>query len=460
MPRFNVSLLRYLSKEDFRVLNSLEVGMRNHELVPLDLISGISQIPQGQIFKILKSLSQDKLVSFQHKKHSKIEGYRLTFLGYDYLALKALSSRDTIASVGNQIGKGKESDVYVVANEGGDQFCLKIHRLGRTSNRNMVSKRDYLSGFHHVSWLYLSRMAAHREFCFLGEMFKNGINVPKPIDCNRHCVVMELIPAFPLNHVREVRDPVALFDDLIHVIVQLAALGYVHGDFNEFNLLVDDEGKVTLIDLPQMLTCTHPLAKSYLKRDLGCVRDFFRRRFGVDTHEISVDSIKLGDVKEIKELDGEFTDEMLVEHIRNNPTDLDLEYDSAGDDNLSEPDELDISVDTPARKEEEHTSLCVGIESVHISEHKDILTGEVVKGELESEGEHLGMEDPAPDAQSDVSSVLSMVDIKMQAKRKVRKELMKEKHQMRSCRKQKGKKDPKGKGKKFSAHVTSEDFYL
>jgi RIO kinase 2 len=37
-------------------------------------------------------------------------------LGYDFLALHALSSRDIVCSVGNQIGVGKESDIYV----GGD----------------------------------------------------------------------------------------------------------------------------------------------------------------------------------------------------------------------------------------------------------------------------------------------------------------------------------------------------
>ena len=36
-------------------------------------------------------------------------GYRLTNSGYDYLALKALTTRDVIQSVGNQIGVGKES---------------------------------------------------------------------------------------------------------------------------------------------------------------------------------------------------------------------------------------------------------------------------------------------------------------------------------------------------------------
>lgn len=36
-------------------------------------------------------------------------GYRLTFLGYDYLALKAFASRDILYSIGNQIGVGKEA---------------------------------------------------------------------------------------------------------------------------------------------------------------------------------------------------------------------------------------------------------------------------------------------------------------------------------------------------------------
>ena len=38
-----------------------------------------------------------------------VEGYRLTFSGYDYLALKALTTRGSVQSVGNQIGVGKES---------------------------------------------------------------------------------------------------------------------------------------------------------------------------------------------------------------------------------------------------------------------------------------------------------------------------------------------------------------
>ena len=443
--------------------------MRNHELVPLSLVSGIAQIPQGQIFKILRSLSQNKLIAFQHKKHCRVEGYRLTCLGYDYLALRALSLRGTLASVGNQIGRGKESDVYVVANEEGEQLCLKIHRLGRTSSRNMVTKRDYLSGYHHVSWLYLSRVAAYREYCFLQEVYKNGIEVPKPIDHNRHCVVMGLIPAFPLNHVKEVADPVSLFDNLIHVIAQLAAAGYVHGDFNEFNLLVDDEGKVTLIDLPQMLPSTHPLARSYLRRDLNCVREFFRRRFGIDTEEIPVDSIKMGEAKAIKELEGEFNDEALVECLRVQPeNDLDsIRSDEDNSDNgagLIHSPEGELSAQP---LEEQTVAITEGISCLLVAERGQELTEEVDLDLDTRVREPRLIEDcvsdekiDSTDTQSEASSVLSIVDIKMQAKWKVRKELMKEKHHQHFSRKCKGQKDPKGKGKKFNSHVTSDDFFI
>ena len=40
------------------------------------------------------------------------DGYRLTYGGLDFLAMRALSKRDSMYSVGNQIGVGKESGQY------------------------------------------------------------------------------------------------------------------------------------------------------------------------------------------------------------------------------------------------------------------------------------------------------------------------------------------------------------
>ena len=47
MVKFDASLLRYLSKDDFRVLTAIEMGMRNHELVPVELIDSIAKLKHG-----------------------------------------------------------------------------------------------------------------------------------------------------------------------------------------------------------------------------------------------------------------------------------------------------------------------------------------------------------------------------------------------------------------------------
>ena len=39
MGKLNVSMLRYLSKEDFRVLTAVEMGMKNHEIVSRCILS-------------------------------------------------------------------------------------------------------------------------------------------------------------------------------------------------------------------------------------------------------------------------------------------------------------------------------------------------------------------------------------------------------------------------------------
>lgn len=59
------------------------------------------------------------------------------------------------------------TDIYIVANGEDEQFALKLHRLGRTSFRNLKNKRDYHKGRTGMSWLYLSRLSAMKEFAYM-----------------------------------------------------------------------------------------------------------------------------------------------------------------------------------------------------------------------------------------------------------------------------------------------------
>ena len=137
----------------------------------------------------------------------------------------------------------------------------------------------------------------------------SGFRVPEPLAHNRHTIVMELIDAFPLRQIKEVPDPSGLYAELIEMILQLASVGLIHGDFNEFNILIKEEEpsaefkgpsdagteekqsrhtlmlKPYLIDFPQMVSIDHANSEMYFDRDVNCIKSFFERRFHFTSDE-------------------------------------------------------------------------------------------------------------------------------------------------------------------------------
>lgn len=45
-------------------------------------------------------------------------------------------------------------------------------------------------------------------------------------------------------------NPKVVYQKMIDLVVRLAQHGLVHGDFNEFNMMIDDEENLTMIDFP------------------------------------------------------------------------------------------------------------------------------------------------------------------------------------------------------------------
>ena len=370
----------------------------------MPLIQKLSKISsQGHLQKCLWALSKAGLVS--SVPNAKYPGFRLAYGGLDHLALHAHCKSNVVYSVGNRIGTGKESDIIAVAppppssqrppahslsgdgssqlgdhdeetgeGEGGSakskeeskevQYALKIHRLGRISFRSVKNNRDYrpppksksqgrsgaakkTSGSGGGSqWMHLSRLAALKEWTFMSALYSENFPVPKPIAHNRHTIVMELIRGFPLRQISHIPDPQTLYAELIELILRLARHGLIHGDFNEFNILVredpvdpvsvdapgvsandappdlnsdeeeeevekdrsqqqrqpfrdttDEEAderipepskiKLTpiMIDFPQMVSTSHPDARHYFERDVNCIKRYFERRFGFTSDE-------------------------------------------------------------------------------------------------------------------------------------------------------------------------------
>ena len=67
-------------------------------------------------------------------------------------------------------------------------------------------KRDYHKGRKQMSWIYLSRISATKEFAYMKALYDRGFPVPRPIDFNRHIVVMELVDGLTLQQVTYVTE--------------------------------------------------------------------------------------------------------------------------------------------------------------------------------------------------------------------------------------------------------------
>ena len=277
MVNLDAKGLRYMSTDEMRVLTAVEQGMKNHEYVPSSLIEVLAGLKRGGAFKVLRLLAKHKLV--QHESVPQ-ESFRLTNKGYDWLALRALSKRGSVEALGIRIGMGKESDIYTCTTAEGEEICIKLHRLGRNCFRTVKNNRDYLKANQSASWLYLSRLSSLKEYAFMKALYDKGFPTPTPIDVNRHCVLMSLSHSYQLNSIAVLRHPGRVFSVLMELVMRLAGVGLIHCDFNEFNLLVDDNEVVTMIDFPQMVSTSHINAKYYFDRDVDCVRTFFKRRFG------------------------------------------------------------------------------------------------------------------------------------------------------------------------------------
>ncbi|KAH3901508.1 probable Serine/threonine-protein kinase RIO2 [Saccharomycodes ludwigii] len=297
--KLDTSHMRYLTSDDFRVLQAVEQGSRNHEIVPTQLIHQISRMRSiSGTNRAISDLAKLKLVS--KVRNAKYDGYKLTYNGIDYLALKSMLNKETLYSVGAMIGVGKESDIYTVSDRDGVEKVMKLHRLGRTSFHTVKNNRDYLKRNNQgANWMYLSKIAANKEYQFLSLLYSKSFNVPKPFDNSRHAIIMELIQGFPMRRLRKHKNIPKLYSDLMMFIVKLANHGLIHCDFNEFNIMIKNELEnesdlgFIVIDFPQAISIEHSDAEYYFKRDVDCIRRFFKKKLKYepksDTSMLDVD---------------------------------------------------------------------------------------------------------------------------------------------------------------------------
>jgi len=269
-----------LEPADFHLLSGIEHGMRFSRWVAEGKLPEFSRLDPDEIeYRIDRCMDRELL----EQKTIQYTGYRLTFEGYDALALHTFAERETIDGVGAPLGVGKESDVYEARSY--RPLALKYHREGYTNFREVQKEREYTADKEHRSWLYTARKAAEREYEALETLYPD-VSVPRPVDQNRHAVVMERVDGVELS--RAELDPEQVVGVLELILAEMAdayEAGYVHADMSEYNVFVAPEG-VTVFDWPQAIPTEHENSRELLERDLGNVLGHFEQKYPRETPEI------------------------------------------------------------------------------------------------------------------------------------------------------------------------------
>ena len=271
---------RELEPEDLKILQAIEQQMRNYEYAPTDAISNQAELPIQEIDYRLPILIKKGLLQGWRGQYT---GYSLTTAGHDTLAINALVKADVIEAFGKPLGVGKESDVYDALTPTQQQVALKFHRLGRTSFKKTKRKRNYTIKYSYTpDWHHRSRIAAKKEYTALKLLYPKGVAVPEPIKQTRHVLVMGMIEGAELYHHPELPDAQAVYNEiLVNVKVAYRDAHIIHGDLSPFNIILQPNQHILIIDWPQHVSTKHPNAKELLERDLRNVLTFFKRKYGL-----------------------------------------------------------------------------------------------------------------------------------------------------------------------------------
>ncbi|MFB6131875.1 MAG: serine/threonine-protein kinase RIO2 [Halanaeroarchaeum sp.] len=285
MPETVAEMMVDLDEEDFHLLSGVEHGMRFSKWVSQEKLPDFSGLtPEDVEYRMDRMLDRELL----ERKTIQYVGVRLTFDGYDALALKTFAERETIDGFGAPLGVGKESDVYEVASY--KPLALKFHREGHTNFREVHRERDYAADKEHTSWQYTARKAAEREYEALQTLYPD-VDVPRPVDQNRHAIVMEKVDGVQLSRAKLASEQaVGVLELVLDELASAYREGFVHADVSEYNVFVSDSG-ITLFDWPQAVPTDHDNARELLRRDVENIVRYFQRKYPSVTPDPSIPTL-------------------------------------------------------------------------------------------------------------------------------------------------------------------------
>jgi len=208
------------------------------------------------------------------------------------LTVYNLLNRGVLDRLHGVVKAGKESRVYRGIDLKGKELAVKIYLT--TSAEFRRGMLLYIQGDPRFSRVRQETKSlvyawALREFKNLQKAYAVGVRVPKPVTVSKNVLVMEFIgkngvPA-PLLKDEGPRKPVETYNRILKYMKLLyQKAGLVHGDLSEYNIMMW-KNRPIIFDVSQAVPLEHPMAHSFLRRDIVNVNKYFER-FGCRMREL------------------------------------------------------------------------------------------------------------------------------------------------------------------------------
>ena len=193
-------------------------------------------------------------------------------------------NKGIIDEIHGVVKAGKEARIYWGKDRDGKELAIKIFLTIAAEFKK--GKLQYIEGdprFKHVrrDTRLLVFAWALKEFKNLQLALKAKVKVPKPVAIKNNVLVMRFIGknGNPAPELKESvpKNPEFIYNQLLEYIKRLYQKAeLVHGDISEYNVMVW-RGKPVLFDMAQAVLLSHPMATTFLKRDLQNLHRYFKK---------------------------------------------------------------------------------------------------------------------------------------------------------------------------------------
>jgi RIO kinase 2 len=107
--------------------------------------------------------------------------------------------------------------------------------------------------------------------------------VPEPLSHNRHVIAMGMIEGGELSKYKDIGKGEKVLREILRNIKKAYTKAHIiHADLSEYNIILQPDGHVLIIDWPQAVKTDHANASELLERDLKNVLTVFSRKFNIE----------------------------------------------------------------------------------------------------------------------------------------------------------------------------------